>query len=761
MAIELYNDEIKVKHLLKADPFGQVINVHNKENNKTKSLVDDSDDFFSHIYVGASGALDINGNHYSDKTIDKWLEENDNFSGALNCLLFFVEGYAGCGKSTLVQHILYEVLGNLNYEYSYYNYDIGSYPDESIDDQKSSNDLIKYSILHGLKKQILTVLSTKGSRTIFNRFLLLMEDEDSLRKLDSSGNVRIKFGATKGFASSVATLFNCHDLQKHSAMKELEEVIAGQFEELTIYPLLCVDYLWRLAQYLAEPETYRKYMYVCYDNLDSIMNIDVLCDFKDKLITFRDNLNEYISQLNKNIREQKKEYGQNVCRIPSFVIFSTYRKITAIRSNSRNMEMLEDMIASSEYIQVVEVSKQYDFTKIAHRRTNHFSSKIRTTNICGNRTNGLIRQMNKINKLKGMYFVKTTYAGLWNNNFRACSNVLSELVEHNSNEIDRCIILHDEKFDGCNRDKYCYYGASSLFLHAICKMLKRMCIFDSNHLDLINIKEDALSRNTSLSRLIITYLYTRNESVPITELFEAFDKVFEAEYICKILGQLIKRVKGEIWRRPIYYSRNALDNENDIQNVLYKQYKKYKNNEQCKYTEFRICDCGETYINEVVPQFEFYSVRIDEQHPNLYNINKVEDLEAVLQSVFEKIQVCCEKQIEFARKYMEEYNLDRAKYLTQPFHPRTHSGNPQLHIERVIFSHTEYFNKYRMYLNSKRKPEKYDKFNEVLLKYIGNYLEVYNDYISRICSDRKGVAKKMQDKLKLANGGEKYISIEA
>lgn len=323
------------------------------------------------------------------------------------------------------------------------------------------------------------------------------------------------------------------------------------------------------------------------------------------------------------------------------------------------------------------------------------------------------------------------------------------------------ITLHDEKFDGCNRDKYCYYGASSLFLHAICKMLKRMCIFDSNHLDLINIKEDALSRNTSLSRLIITYLYTRNESVPITELFEAFDKVFEAEYICKILGQLIKRVKGEIWRRPIYYSRNALDNENDIQNVLYKQYKKYKNNEQCKYTEFRICDCGETYINEIVPQFEFYSVRIDEQHPNLYSINKVEDLEEVLQSVFEKIQVCCEKQIEFARKYMEEYNLDRANYLTQYFHPRTHLENPQLHIERVIFSHIEYFNKYRMYLNSKNKPEKYDKFNDVLLKYIGNYLEVYNDYILKICSDRKGVAKKMQDKLKLADEGEKYISIEA
>ena len=287
---------------------------------------------------------------------------------------------------------------------------------------------------------------------------------------------------------------------------------------------------------------------------------DVLSDFKEQLIIFRDNLNEYTSHLNRNIREQRRAYGEGISRIKSFVIFATYRKITAIRSDSRNTEMFEDMIVGSDFIQIIEVSRQYNFTNIAQKRINHFSDKFRTTNICGKKASSLINQMNKIKELRQMDFVKTTYAGLWNNNFRACSNVLSEVVEYNSYEIDMCIKLSKEKVDGYNQDKYCYYGASSLFLHAICKMLKRMNIFDSNHLDLINIREDALTRNTSLSRLIITYLCTRNESVSIVELFEVFDKVFEPEYICKILGQLVKRVEGEVWRRPIYYSRHALDN---------------------------------------------------------------------------------------------------------------------------------------------------------------------------------------------------------
>jgi len=47
----LYSDELQVKHILKADPFGQAIVVYNKEkNNKEIDLVEDADDFFR-IYM--------------------------------------------------------------------------------------------------------------------------------------------------------------------------------------------------------------------------------------------------------------------------------------------------------------------------------------------------------------------------------------------------------------------------------------------------------------------------------------------------------------------------------------------------------------------------------------------------------------------------------------------------------------------------------------------------------------------------------------
>lgn len=758
MAIQLSSDEVRVKHFLKADSFGQVISVFNKENDKVRDLVEDTDDFFKHIYENADGILYING-HYNNLTIDKWFENNNNFFDSLNCLLFFIEGYAGCGKSTLVQYILYSILENDNYKYSYYNYDIGIFPQDETKNQNNKIDFIKYSILHGLKRQIIGILEIKEGNDIFDKFKLLMTDEESLQILDRSLEIKTQFGLTKSFISAVVAIFKSNNFNKEQNTNNLEIVLQEQLKSLSTYQLLCVDYLWRLAQYLTDPISYRKYMYVCYDNLDAIMDYDILCDFKEKLVMFRDNLNKYILTLNRNIRVTSKSYGEKVKVIKSFVIFATYRKITAIRSNNRNTEMLDDTITNNNFIKTIEVSKQYNFTQIAQKRITHFSKKLITTNICGKKADKLIRQMEKVNDLKKMTFVKTTYAGLWNNNFRSCSNVLSELIECNELEIDKCIELFKEKIDGHIPDRYCYYGASSLFLHAICRILKKLNIFDNKHLDLINIKEDTQTKKTSLSRLLITYIYTENNSVSITQLFKAFDKVFSPRYICKILGQLMTRVEGEIWRRPIYYSKYALNNEIDIENKLYSQYEKYQNNEEYNYVEFKICDCGETYINAIVPHFEFYSVRINENYQNLYLIEKADDLKMILRNVFEKIKVCCKKQIEFAEDYIIKYNLNKSSYLTLPFHPRTRLKNPQLHIERVIFSHIEYFNKYRMYIISK-KINNYNEFNDVLLEVISKYLKLYDKYVSKISNDRNEIAWKLQKKMRRVEMGNKYISIE-
>lgn len=758
MAETLRKDELQVKHFLKADAFGEVITVCKSGNDSSEIiyLVEDTEDFFLHIYENATGNIMVNGNEI-DKTLDRWISEDNIIVNALNCKLIFIEGYAGCGKSTLVQYILYKLLKNKNYEYSYYNYDIGSYQDDYnvVKNDNNETDFIKYSIICSLKKQIIKLLDSYDFKKIYEEFSSLMNDENLLGILESTCKIKAEFGNTRVFKKGIQLVLESKRIEKEDYIKDLENIIEIQLQDFNVYQLLCIDYLWRLAQYCANPREYLKYMYVCYDNLDSITNFEILSNFKEQLITFRNNLNNYILAINRQIAKSDRQIWENIEKIPPFIIFSTYRKITAVRSNSYNHEMLNDRIINYNDIKVIEVSRQYDFNKIAKKRIKHFSQKLQFLNIKHDRKSKLINQMNLINQLKEMSFVKSKYARLWNNNFRSCSNVLSELIEHNYIDAQKCIELFNAQIDGYNHEKYCYYGASALFLHAVCRLLKNIGIFNEYHLDVINEKSDP--RQTCLSRLILTYIKNKNESVSIVELFEKFELVFEPKEICRIIGQLLTRVNGEIWRRPIYYSKNALNNELNIENVLYEQYKKYKDRENYSYVEFKICDCGETYINDIVPHFEFYSIRINPKNKALYCIEDDTVLKQILKDIYERIEECCKKQYDFLNCYIQKYQMNNEGYMLAGFHPTTRSGNSQLHIERVIFAHIDYINKYRMYLNSMQHPEKYDDLNDIVLFYIEKYINLYKKYVSPISNYRNKIVEIMEGKL---NSQDKYISIE-
>lgn len=742
----IYREDVKIKHLLKADPFSQKITILDRNNNfHPHDLVEDTSDFFRHLYINANGQFFIN-NNLCDYSFENFMNRSD-FSNPANCMLYIIEGYAGCGKSTLVQYILYTVFNQNNFEYSYYNYDIGA----RTADEKTVESQVKNSILINLLKQIFDIIEKENGIKILKKFFEIIDNDDLTNIIDSTRRIKTDFSNTKVVISTIDELEKCKDSKLKEKIFCAKRVFEGQLIQLDIYQLLCLDYLWRLSQYIISPTDYRKYMFVCYDNLDSIFDYNVLCEFKETLISFCIILNEYIAEINRLINNGNTKFGKY---IPQFVIFTTFRKITASRSiTNNNRETYDDMLRRNESIVHLEVSNLYNFTEIASARVNHFSAKIEVVDICGDRAICLKKQLSLVNSLKNMNFVKEKYAGIWNYNFRACSNVLNEIIENDENEVNQCIKLASKKMDGFNADKSCYHGASSVFLHSICKVLYINGIFDKNHLDLINLKEDTETRKTALSRLILTYLNNRNTSVSITDLIDVFGRTFSIEYICTILAQMLKRSTNEIWRRPIYYSKNAFENEVGIYERLLNQCNDYLDNRAStnNYVEFRICECGKAFIEEFVPNFEFYSIRIDKNNKPLYCIENPEEIEGILKKVHEKIVVCCKKQVEFKDEYCKAHNISLNEYLELPFHPKTKStGNYQLHIERTIFSHTAYFEQCIEYYKTlfNKNTNKINEFKEIFQKYYKEYLRLYDEFIAPVSNQRQQRVNIMKEKIK-------------
>ena len=151
--------KVEIAHILKADSFAQQFVVDHPTQGQ-RNLIEGNEDFFKFIYSFPKNSIYVNNNEYVKDFIGRWL--NENILNPRNSLLLIIEGYAGCGKSTWVQSILYNIFGKQSYDYSYYNYNIGSHPNN----EKTVNP-IKESLITDLIEQMIRVLLSIDGRKVF------------------------------------------------------------------------------------------------------------------------------------------------------------------------------------------------------------------------------------------------------------------------------------------------------------------------------------------------------------------------------------------------------------------------------------------------------------------------------------------------------------------------------------------------------------------------------------------------------------------
>lgn len=146
-------------------------------------------------------------------------------------------------------------------------------------------------------------------------------------------------------------------------------------------------------------------------------------------------------------------------------------------------------------------------------------------------------------------------------------------------------------------------------------------------------------------------------------------------------------------------------------------------------------------------EFEFFSNRLSNNHMPLYYYRNKESLENVIKKVYRAVLQCCENMKAFREKYIELTGISEEDYISLPIHPTTNANSPQLHTERTIFSHIAYLNMVRKYFvdsktNSKLETRK--RYNELFVEHINNYLSLYFNYVSKVCSKRNSIADQLQ-----------------
>ena len=113
--------------------------------------------------------------------------------------------------------------------------------------------------------------------------------------------------------------------------------------------------------------------------------------------------------------------------------------------------------------------------------------------------------------------------------------------------------------------------------------------------------------------------------------------------------------------------------------------------------EFLLCDSGKSYVERLMQEFEFFSNRLSNSNPPLY-LCDIKDMELIINNVRNAVEICCNNMLKFKDKYIESYGISQEEYMSLNIHPITnYNKSPQLHTERVIFSHISYLNNVRLF----------------------------------------------------------------
>lgn len=368
--MEFLWDEVNARELLEADFFECNLKLYIDENDN-KPLEVTPQIYYDELYAVPRDPSDY-------KNLLKCLKS------ARNSKLAFIEGFAGCGKSTIVNRLFYDLTireKNRKYDYSDFNYKLGCSRYDYNDGANTcpeSNDEIDSLIREGLASRMTMSMKDRSQgESIYECFRFLVENSN-ICKIDKGRHI-----AAILVNADVMKVAFCNIKNKpEEELNLFENIVREQLSGLKTALLLATDFLWRLAQYIQIKE--ESYLYVAYDNLDAIDYPEVLENFDEELVSFVYNLNKYVDKIYEELRIK---YDLN--KKPCFKIFVTYRKITAARVKLKEKlkkirikhEVSTENRNSSSSILNIDVSNYFDYCSIVNNKIDFFEKEAKKRGI--------------------------------------------------------------------------------------------------------------------------------------------------------------------------------------------------------------------------------------------------------------------------------------------------------------------------------------------------------------------------------------------
>lgn len=700
-------DKIQEEYLLKATPFIMDTRI-NFSNNLTPEI------FFENLYTDKMEDADneVNKeNNKFDKDIENCLRTIDNKFAKVD--LIHIAGYGGCGKTTYIRHLLWELNKT----------------------KMINNDILDF----------------EGSKTVKNPFIkriceqIICDVENISIFFDNLLNDNI-FDLSR-FQKVIFSIEELHEViafpekkNKEELLQEIKQLFVkqeGKFKVYDdyIYSLITIDFLLQIFKGFNNSNQFP--LIIVFDNVDSISDISEEKALVSALKIFINDCNFFFGMNITNTKMYKDELVSDAINNIKLTVFLTTRIITI----KKYLELEPDLEKVYGWVSFKMPQNYYSHYMIINTRIKYYKKEEGEHS-----TKKVINKMKKLDELAYIMYRTQNFKRLFNGNIRFCFDTLCNLYSLYimGPLLDESINVFRRK----NEIREAFDGAQGIILSMLFNYLKDNGVYDEK----LHLSECQCDHEVSLSRIILTIIREKGGTCSLLDIFQLLGHMKSLKEICNIIWDL-SEAKRDYWRRLINFDVKFPHNPSD----LYTQAELFQDGDYDveKYSEINVCTAGIAYIDNVIPHFEFMLSR------HRYGVGKVENLnyqplfcsksEDLLQNgtdeqkyrfekkidwVFYDVSDCCINSVYFANKVMEIFKLDRTEYINNTYynyHTNNRDGTVgyrQSYESRLIFSHIGYIERYRRYLLKKYKGESRDKLRDInqrIIKRIKRYLNLYSD----------------------------------
>ncbi len=741
--------------LLRATPYTQV-SQFNFNRGLTKEI------FYKHLYTPRSEKKeDFEENSIFDNKIDRAFRELNNPYAKVT--MIHISGYAGCGKTTYIHHLLWE------YKERIKTYEVIDYEGH----KKAVEPFIDRLTLSLAKKPLIELadylhLLINRDLFIINRFREYLPYLEYFQK----GLKNIAESDDK--AKEFRILLESMDPSVYNNIFTSERNKNLTQPKSFLFFLILLEFMLLLfSQFDVEKE---KSMVLVIDNSDSL---DDLSEEMKLLPAMRDFINECTYFFGDNRTNQIAYRGktvEDVCNRTKLVVFFTTRVVTKthytiIQPDWEEIVGLTSLSLPEHY---------YDQKEMILKRIDYYLSE-EDQSECQT-----VAELRQIRSIVDAAYHNFNFMRLFNGNSRKCIERICSIIYNNPQEtINELINLGNER----ENNAYAIEGYNGYLLSLVLRDFKSKGIYKTK-LGLSNCRKDGM---ISLSRVILTILREKSDRCSLLEMFEQLVPMgFSSFDICKCAWDLCEEERT-FWRRLLIFDMIMPKRLEELnrQAVLFNE----GDRDIEHYSELVICTAGRAYMENVVPHFEFMLSRLESgtgantkaQYQPLFSGNSERSanpgckqngdivylFERKIDLVYRATKECCYNASQFSERAIEVFNYERNNFLQNSF-LNYHTvgwegeiGPKQSYESRLIFRHVSYIEKYRKYLLRKYRNDAVFTLIEInlrLVERIVKYIHLYQELDPCFKTEAQDVAAsellKIADRIRKSNFRDFHSRIE-